>query len=29
MTEQTYKMLFKDLISKNEMLLDLFKNVPK
>ena len=28
MTEQTYKMLFKDLISKNEMLLDLFKNVP-
>jgi len=28
MTEQTYKMLFKDLISKNKMLLDLFKNVP-
>ena len=28
MTEQTYKMLLKDLISKNEILLDLLKNVP-
>ena len=28
MTEQTYKMLLKDLISKNKILLDLLKNVP-
>ena len=27
MTEQTYKMLLKDLISKNKILLDLLKNV--
>ena len=29
MTEQTYKMLLKDLISKNKILLDLLKNVPE
>ena len=28
MTEQTYKMLLKDLISKNKILLDLLKNIP-
>ena len=28
MTEQTYKMLLKDLISKNKILLDLLQNVP-
>ena len=29
MTEQTYKMLLKDLLSKNKILLDLLKNVPE